>query len=83
MATYSISVLKDADYGKSYTTNRGTRIDAVDNFKEVSQGRRAIAYSLTVSAEGTQDQATMKRALDSLQSGMTVPETDTHDKPRL
>jgi serine protease Do len=69
--------------GTAYTTNGGMRIDTIDNLKDVSQGHRAIAYSLTVSAEGTQDQPTMERALDALQSGITVLETDTHDKPRL
>jgi serine protease Do len=69
--------------GTAYTTNGGTRIDTIDDLKEVSQGHRAIAYSLSFSAEGTQDQATMKRALDTLQSGMTVLETDSHDKPHL
>jgi hypothetical protein len=69
--------------GTSYTTNGGMRIDTIDNLKDVSQGHRAIAYSLTVSAEGTQDQPTMKRAMDTLQSGMTVLETETHDKPHL
>jgi hypothetical protein len=69
--------------GTAYTTNGGTRIDSIDNLKDVNQGHRAIAYSLTVSAEGTQDQPTMKRALDALQSGMTVLEAEPHDKPHL
>jgi serine protease Do len=67
----------------AYTTNGGTRIDTIDNAKDVSLKHRAIAYSLSVSVEGTQDQPTMKRALDTLQTGMTVLETDTHDKPHL
>jgi hypothetical protein len=67
----------------AYTTNGGTRIDIIDNVKDVSLSHRPIAYSLAVSAEGTQDQPTMKRALDTLQSGMTVLENDNHDKPHL
>jgi hypothetical protein len=35
---------------------------------------RSIAYTLAVVAEGTQDQPTMKRALDAAQHGLTVLE---------
>jgi serine protease Do len=67
----------------AYTINGGTRIDAIDNLKNIRQGKSAIAYSLTVSAEGTQDQAVMKRALDTLQAGVSVLEYDAGDKPPL
>jgi serine protease Do len=67
----------------AYATNGGTRIDAIDNFKIIAQGKSAIAYSLHVSAEGTQDQAVMKRALDTLQAGLSVLEYRTSDKPPL
>jgi serine protease Do len=69
--------------GTAYTANAGMRIDTIDDLKDVSQNHRAVAYSLTVAAEGTQDQPTMKRALDSLQNGMTVLETGARDKPHL
>jgi hypothetical protein len=58
----------------SYSTNGGTRIDAVQDFKDVSAGRRSIAYTVSVVAEGAQDQATMKHALDGVQQGLTVLE---------
>ncbi|HME39620.1 MAG TPA: serine protease [Steroidobacteraceae bacterium] len=62
--------------GVAYSTNGGTRINSVDTFKGVGAARTSIVYSLTVTAEGTQDQATMKRALDTLQAGMTLLEHD-------
>jgi len=62
--------------GLAYATNGGTRIDSIDNFKDVAASRSPVAYSLTITQEGTQDQATMKRALDTLQTGMTVLERD-------
>jgi hypothetical protein len=58
----------------AYSTNGGTRIDAVQDLQEVSAGHRSIAYTVTVVAEGTQDQATMKRALDTVQQRLTVLE---------
>jgi hypothetical protein len=58
----------------AYSTNGGTRIDAVQDFKDVSAGGRSIAYTVSVGAEGTQDQAVMKRALDAVQQGLTVLE---------
>jgi hypothetical protein len=58
----------------AYSTNGGTRIDAVQDLKDVSAGRRSIAYTVSVVAEGKQDQAVMKRALDAVQQGLTVLE---------
>jgi serine protease Do len=62
--------------GLSYSTNGGTRIDSVQDLKDVSAGHRAVAYTITVIAEGTQDQATMKRALDAARGGLSVLERD-------
>jgi hypothetical protein len=42
--------------------------------KDVSAGHRSLAYSVTVAAEGTQDQATMKQGLDKVQQGLTILE---------
>jgi len=39
----------------AYSTNGGTRIDAVQDFKDVSAGHRSMAYTVSVGAEGTQD----------------------------
>jgi hypothetical protein len=58
----------------SYSTNGGTRIEAIQDLKDVVAQHRSIAYSVTVVAEGTQDQPTMKRALDAAQHGLTVLE---------
>jgi hypothetical protein len=58
----------------SYSTNGGTRIDAVQDFKQIGAEHRPVAWSVTVVAEGTQDQPTMKRALDGVQQGLTVLE---------
>jgi len=60
--------------GISYSTNGGTRIEATQDLKEVAAQHRSIAYSVAVVAEGTQDQPTMKRALDAAQHGLTVSE---------
>ena len=58
----------------SYATNGGTRIESIQNLDEVASKHRSVAYSVTVVAEGTQDQAAMKRALDAVQRGLTVLE---------
>ena len=58
----------------AYSTNGGTRIDAIQDLKDVSAGHRSLAYSVTVAAEGTQDQATMKQGLDKVQQGLTILE---------
>ncbi len=60
--------------GLAYSTNGGTRIDAVQDAKEVAAGHRSIVYTYTVAEEGNQDQTVMKRALDSLQHGLEVAE---------
>jgi serine protease Do len=60
--------------GVSYSTNGGTRIDSVEDLKDVGAERRQVAYTITIIAEGTQDQASMKRALDAAQHGLTVLE---------
>jgi hypothetical protein len=48
--------------------------DSVQNLNEVASKHRSVACSVTVVAEGTQDQAAMKRALDAVQRGLTVLE---------
>ena len=60
----------------AYSTNGATRIDAIQDLKDVSAGHRSLAYSVTVVAEGAQDQATMKHALDRVQQGLTILETN-------
>ena len=62
--------------GLSYSTNGGTRIDLVQDQKELSASHRSVAYTVTVVAEGTQDQATMRRALDAARNGLTVLERE-------
>jgi serine protease Do len=60
--------------GSSYSTNGGTRIDAVANAKKVASGESEIAYTVAVAAEGTQDPQFMKRRLDAVQAGIAVLE---------
>jgi serine protease Do len=60
----------------AYATDGGTRIDAIENSKDVSSGRSSIAYSVTVTAEGTQDQETMKGELNAVQTGLKILEHD-------
>lgn len=58
----------EADFGKSFRFH-SKRLDL-----RVASKHRSVAYSVTVVAEGTQDQAAMKRALDAVQRGLTVLE---------
>jgi serine protease Do len=60
--------------GLAYSTDGATRIESIQDLKEIAAQHRSIAYALAVVAEGTQDQATMKRALDAAQRGLTVLE---------
>jgi serine protease Do len=62
--------------GAAYSTNGGTRIDSIETFKDVNVSSSSIVYSITATAEGTQDQASMKHALDALRAGVTILEHD-------
>jgi hypothetical protein len=58
----------------AYSINGGTRIDAIQDLKQVSAEHRSTAYSFTVTLEGNQDQSVMKRELDAMQRGLSVAE---------
>jgi serine protease Do len=58
----------------AYSTNGGTRIDAVANANKVATGQSNIAYTVSVASEGTQDARVMKRKLDAVQAGIAVLE---------
>jgi serine protease Do len=58
----------------AYTMNGNTRIEAVANAKKVAAGESQIAYTVTVTNEGTQDPQNMKRKLDGVQAGIAVLE---------
>jgi serine protease Do len=60
--------------GIAYSTDGATRIESIQDLKDIAAQHRSVAYTLAVVAEGTQDQATMKRALDAAQRGLTVLE---------
>jgi serine protease Do len=60
--------------GLAYSTDGATRIESIQDLKEISAQHRSIAYTIAVVAEGTQDQPTMKRALDAAQRGLSVLE---------
>ena len=60
--------------GLAYSTDGATRIESIQDLKDIAAQHRSIAYALAVVAEGTQDQPTMKRALDAAQHGLTVLE---------
>jgi hypothetical protein len=60
----------------SYATDGGTRIESIQNLKEIASKHRSVAYSVTVVAEGTHDQPAMKHTLDAVQRGLTVLEHD-------
>jgi hypothetical protein len=49
-----------------------TRIETVQNAGDIASGKASIAYSVTLVAEGSQDQGAMKRALQALQGDLTV-----------
>ncbi len=58
----------------AYSITGGTRIDAVQDLKEVGTEHRAVAYSFTVTREGNQDQSVMSQALQALKHGLIVTE---------
>jgi serine protease Do len=60
--------------GTAYSINGGTRIDAIQDLKQVSAEHRSVAYSFTVTREGNQDSAVMKHALEAIQRGLSVAE---------
>ncbi len=60
----------------AYPAEGMTRISSVLNLKDVTAGKTAIAYSVTLAVEGAEDQAAMKHQLDRLQTGVTVLEQE-------
>ncbi len=60
--------------GLAYSTDGATRIESIQDLRDIAAQHRSIAYALAVVAEGTQDQPTMKRALDAAQHGLTILE---------
>ena len=68
---YKIENAEHPYTGLAYFTDGGTRIESIQDSR-TSPLNTARSPMTAVVAEGTQDQATMKRALDAAQHGLTV-----------